>query len=289
MRPRLPLLLAGLLLTAAQLTPAQDAGLIVPQSIEAGSAFSIQSTGSGRATLYIVGPDQVLRRNVQLGAAASFSAASLNNAGHYLVILAGDTSTQSAALNVLPQSRAARITLLAKPSRLPVGIHDGITGAVYLFDRYSNLVDSPTPVTFELSNPSGAAQTRSAVTRDGAAWTEMDSSAQDGVDRFMAQAGGVSTSRTIRQVSGDPCGLTMSAQQTGSELQLQTASVRDCSGNEVADGTIVTFTETYDGGQFTADVPLKHGIAKVEMPAHDGAMLSVASGVVLGNQIRWEK
>jgi hypothetical protein len=37
------------------------------------------------------------------------------------------------------------------------------------------------------------------------------------------------------------------------------------------------------------DVPLKQGIAKVEMPAHSGATISVASGVVLGNQIRWEQ
>ena len=41
--------------------------------------------------------------------------------------------------------------------------------------------------------------------------------------------------------------------------------------------------------QSTVDVPLKRGIAQVEMPAHEGATISVASGVVLGNQIRWEK
>jgi len=35
------------------------------------------------------------------------------------------------------------------------------------------------------------------------------------------------------------------------------------------------------------DVPLKRGVAEVEMPAHNGAMITVASGVVLGNQIRW--
>jgi hypothetical protein len=70
---------------------------------------------------------------------------------------------------------------------------------------------------------------------------------------------------------------------------VQTESVRDCSGNAVPDGTIVTFTETYDGGQSTVDVPLKRGIAEVKMPARPGARISVASGVVLGNEIRWEK
>ena len=52
---------------------------------------------------------------------------------------------------------------------------------------------------------------------------------------------------------------------------------------------MVTFTETYDGAESTVDVPLKRGIAQVEMPSHSGAMISVASGVVLGNQIRWER
>jgi hypothetical protein len=65
--------------------------------------------------------------------------------------------------------------------------------------------------------------------------------------------------------------------------------VRDCSGNPVPDGTIVTFTEAYSGGEATVDVPLKRGVAKTEMPAYDGATISVAAGVVMGNEIRWEK
>jgi hypothetical protein len=65
--------------------------------------------------------------------------------------------------------------------------------------------------------------------------------------------------------------------------------VRDCSGNAVPDGTIVTFTETYGDAQSTVDVPLKRGVAKVVLPAHRGATISVASGVVLGNQVRWER
>jgi hypothetical protein len=50
----------------------------------------------------------------------------------------------------------------------------------------------------------------------------------------------------------------------------------------------VTFTESFDGGQSTVDVPLKKGIAEVQMADHKGAAISVASGVVLGNQIRWK-
>ena len=73
----------------------------------------------------------------------------------------------------------------------------------------------------------------------------------------------------------------------GSNIELQTDPLRDCSGNAVPDGTVVTFTETYDGGQSTVDVPLKRGIAQTELPAHDGAKISAATGVVLGNEIHW--
>jgi hypothetical protein len=81
----------------------------------------------------------------------------------------------------------------------------------------------------------------------------------------------------------------MSAEQSGQQIHLLTDAVRDCNGNAVPDGTIVTFTETYKNSQSTIDEPLKHGVAEATIPAHNGAMLSVASGVVMGNQIRWEK
>jgi hypothetical protein len=117
----------------------------------------------------------------------------------------------------------------------------------------------------------------------------MDSTAQQGIDKFVARVGPVSSARVVAQVPGDPCGLKLSARQSGQHLQLTTDPVRDCNGNAVPDGTIVTFTEAYSGGQSTVDEPLKHGIAEVQMAVHNGATISVASGVVLGNQIRWEK
>jgi hypothetical protein len=69
---------------------------------------------------------------------------------------------------------------------------------------------------------------------------------------------------------------------------LETDLVRDCRGNPVTDGTIVTFTENFNGSQSVVDVPLKRGVARTDMPAHPGAVISVASGVVMGNEIRWE-
>lgn len=275
------------LAAAAPLAVSQ--AITVPPQVEAGAAFTIQSTGSGKGTLFIVGPEQVLKKDVQLGQPISMEVGALYNAGHYIVFLAGAGADASASLDVVSASKIAQVSFLARPSRLPVGLHDGITGAVYLFDSYHNLETKPTPVSFELSTPNGAGQSRTASTRNGAAWIAMDSSPKEGAARFVARAGDISSMRVIDQVPGDPCSLHMSAKPApaGQKIDLETEPVKDCSGNAVPDGTIVTFTENFEGGESTVDVPLKRGVAKVEMPAHPGATISVASGVVLGNQIRW--
>jgi hypothetical protein len=288
-KPNLPLLFGGLAIALANLAFAQDGSLSLPKTVEAGSAFSIQSSGNGKATLYIVGTGQVLKREVQLSNATSFPAGTLYNAGHYVVVLVTQYSTQNGSFDVVPASKPADMSFFAKPSRLPVGLHDGITGAVYVFDAYHNLISTSTPVSFELATPSGAIQKRTVVTNEGAAWTAMDSTAQQGIDRFMARIGDVSSTRIIGQVPGDPCGLKMNAHQSGQRVQLVTDPVRDCNGNAIPDGTIVTFTQTYNGTQSTIDQPLKRGIAEALMSVHPGATLSVASGVVMGNQIGWGK
>jgi hypothetical protein len=288
-RIRSAILLTGLVASALHLGLAQSRNMTLPKTVEAGSAFSIQSAGSGKATLYIVGPGLVLKRDVQLGETATFAVGSLYNAGLYLAVLSTDSSTESDSFEVVPAMKPADISFLAKPSRLPVGLHDGITGAVYVFDIYHNLIAAPMPVSFELSTPSGTSQKQTVGTRYGAAWTAMDSTAQQGIDKFAARIGNVSSTRVVGQVPGDPCGLKMSARQSGQKLELVTDPIRDCNGNAIPDGTIVTFTEAYRGGQSTVDVPIKRGIATVQMAALSGATISVASGVVLGNQIRWDK
>ncbi len=288
MRAAIASLLGGIVVASAPLAFAQGGSLTTPKTVEAGSAFSIQSSGSGNAVLYIVGPEQVLKRDVKLGEAIFFPAGSLCNAGHYLAVLA-EGATDSRSFDVVPASQPGNMSFLARPSRLPVGMHDGITGAVYVFDTYQNLIVAPTQVFFELSNPSGTEQKRSVMSRSGAAWTTMDSSPHQGTDKFVARVGDIASTRVIGQVPGDPCGLKMSAKRSGGKLEVETDPVRDCSGNAVPDGIIVTFTEMYNGDQSTVDVPLKRGIAKVEMPAYPGATITVASGVSLGNQIRVEK
>lgn len=290
MRAGLASLLAAIALAVAPMALGQSENMSLPQSVTAGSAFSIPTTGSGKAAISIVGPGQALRRDVQLGEAATFPAGVLYNAGRYLAILTTASSTSSGEFDVVPAAQPETLSFLAKPSRLSVSLHDGISGTVYVFDPYHNLITTPMPISFDLSTASGTAQTRTVTTRNGVAWTEMDSGGKEGVAKFVARinvSGGVSSERIIDEVPGNPCALTISARPDGQKLELQTAPIRDCSGNPVPDGTIVTFTETYGGMQSTADVPIKQGIARVEMPNRSGATISVASGVVAGNEIRW--
>jgi hypothetical protein len=267
---------------------AQSDQFAFPAKIEAGSAFSVQVPGNGQGSLLIVGPGKVLRRDVRLGDSIHFESGALSNAGHYLAILSGGASGTT-EFDVVASSKASDISFLAKPSRLPVSVRGGISGAVYLFDGYHNLITSPTTVQFQLTNPAGSTETRAVAARLGAAWAEFDSTPREGADKFIASAGPVSSTRIVRQVPGDPCAIKMNASQVGQKLHLVTEPVRDCSGNAVPDGTIVTFTQAFNGRESTVDVPLKRGIAEIQMPDHPGATISVASGVVLGNQIRWGK
>jgi len=288
MKLPLPFLLSGLVLAGMQLALAQTGTLRLSRTVEAGSAFSIQSSGSGKAVLYIVGPGQVLRRNIQLGETTVFAAGELHNAGHYIAVVVGDSSTDQGAFDVVAANPAA-LSFLAKPSRLPVDLHDGISGVAYVFDTFQNLVLAPSTVSFQLSGVAGAGQVRTVATRNGVAWTKMDSTAKEGAAQFVARVGDVSGTRVIELVPGDPCTVRMSAHPSGARLLLETEPVRDCGGNAVPDGTIVTFKETYSGGEATVDVPVKRGIARAEMPAYNGARISVATGVVMGNEIRWGK
>jgi hypothetical protein len=279
--------LATLALASAHTVSAQGGHMTLPHTVNAGSAFSIPTAGTGNAVLYIVGPGQALRREVHLGEATSFAQGVLYGAGHYVAILARGTTSEAGEFDVVPASEPATLGFLAKPSRLPVGLHNGISGALYVFDAYQNLITTPLPTSLELSDSSGGVKTRSVMTRNGLAWAEMDSAAKEGRAKFIARVGKVSSTRVIDQVPGDPCRLTITAHPANGKVYVETAPVRDCSGNAIPDGTIVTFSETLNSIQSTVDVPIKRGIATVEMPAYEGGKISVACGVVAGNEIRW--
>jgi hypothetical protein len=53
----------------------------------------------------------------------------------------------------------------------------------------------------------------------------------------------------------------------------------------VPDGTIVTFIQNDKTGKSTVDARIKKGTARAELPPSDNATITVAAGVVLGNEL----
>jgi len=269
----------------APFAPAQDGELQVPKTLVAGSSFSIPTQGSGEAELYIVGPGGVFRRKVQLGQAVKFRGGEITGAGNYVVLLSGPSSSLQARFDVVAQKPDA-LSFLGKPSRLPVSQNDGISGVVFVFDALQNLVLDPVSVTFDLKDGS-ANSSKTVQTQHGVAWVRMNSASKSGSAEFQAVAGDLRENRIVQMVPADPCTLRMTARRAGSQVFLQTDPVRDCNGNALPDGTSISFTETRNGRiAASVEVPLKRDVAQTQLPAYDGAVLSVATGVVMGNEIK---
>src|SRR5215467_6534787 len=234
-----------------------QATLRVPKSIEAGSGAKFETSGSGTATVYVVGPGQVLSRTVQLGQELTLAPEETQNAGHYTAFLGG-SEHQAFDFDIVPVKKPTTVTFLAKPSRLPVDVTNGISGVTYLFDAFANLIVEPLPVSFQVQGSSGKGETKTVTTRYGVAWVRMNSATSAGAAQLEASAAGLSQKRVVQQVPGDPCNINMTAKAAKDDrVVLETAPVKDCRGNPVPDGTIVTFSETANGTQSTVDVPLK--------------------------------
>ena len=261
---------------------AHAAQINVPASVVAGSGLSIPTTGRGEATLYVVGPGTAIKRKTQLGQDIQLSPDDLKNAGRYVISLEGSGS----ATFFVTAGPVSSITFLARPSRVPANTPNVISGTVFVFDKYDNLVEQPARVTFDLSS-NGGSVTRTETTKGGVAYVRLDSSKKEGPAQFVASSGDASASRVVQEVASDPCKIRMRAQPDKNGILVQTDPILDCSGNPVPDGTIVTFTLMDAQGKSTVDARIKRGVAEAQLPSSHGATISVASGVVVGNEIQW--
>ncbi len=275
--------LVALLATAL---PVLAADVQVPQHATAATVITIGTSGSGNGTLYLVGPAARLKQKVKLGQEVSFKPQEVADAGRYVVILRVGGETVSKSFFV-ESAAPARIYFLAQPSRVPTGMKDVISGTAFVMDSHANLVLSPTPVTFDLAVEGAKPLARTVSTKDGVAWTRLDSSRRAGNAQFTASSGGISVRRVVQQTAAEPCNLRFKAMPGKNGILVQTDPVRDCAGNPVPDGTIVTFTDVDPDGKSTVDARLKRGIAQAEFPAAPRASISVASGVVMGNEVQW--
>jgi hypothetical protein len=262
---------------------ASAAELHLPQNIVAGQPLSIGTGGSG--TLYLVGPGQVIRKEFKSGGNVEIKGEELRSAGRWIAVVRGD-SNQSQIFWVKP-GKPGKLNFLARPSRVPVARPNVISGVTFVFDQYQNLILDPTPVNFNLS-VGGAGSTKSVTSRAGVAWINSPSAPKAGAAQFVASVGDTSVARVVQQVAADPCERSFHmhvAGHAGNRTVVETDPIRDCSGNPVPDGTIVTFIQTDNTGKSTVDARIKKGTARAELPASDNATITVAAGVVLGNEL----
>jgi hypothetical protein len=275
--------LTGVAMLFALTAWAMAAELRPPATVEAGQAFSIPADGSGKATFYLIGPDHVVKHIVNLGSDLQVESGDVRAAGRYQAIICQRSCT-SATFDV-KAAQPAHLSFFLHPSRVPVSLPDSIGATVFVFDQYFNLVLSPAAVDFQITPAEGAGQSRRASTRNGVAWIHMNSSSREGLVRVSAVLGRVSEARVIQQVAAEACALHVSAIENGKIVTLRTDPVRDCSGNALPDGTIVSFTVLNGTGKSTVDAPIKKGIAQTAFNIAGPARISVACGVVLGNEV----
>ncbi len=260
------------------------AELRVPATVEAGQSFSIPADGSGQATFYLFGPDHVVKRSVTLGSDLAIQSGDVQAAGRYRAILCDSSSCASAAFQV-EAAKPAHLSFFLHPSRVPVSTPQSIDATAFVFDQYFNLVLTPAVVDFRITPESGASFSRQSSARHGVAWLRLDSTRHEGRVQVTAVSDKTEEARVIQQVAAEACALRMKAIPSGNTVTLETDPVRDCSGNALPDGTVVSFTKVDREGKSTVDTPIKKGIARVQFSLHGPAHIGVACGVVLGNDV----
>jgi hypothetical protein len=275
--------LAGLALLGILSGWAGAAELRVPATLEAGQSFSIPAEGTGQATFYLLGPDHVVKRRVTLGSDLAIQSSDVRAAGRYRAILC--SSSCSSAVFQVEAAKPAHLSFFLHPSRVPVSTPQSIDATAFVFDQYFNLVLTPAVVDFRVTPASGAGFSRQSSTRRGAAWMRLDSTPHEGRVQVTAVAANTEEARVIQQVAAEACGLRMKALPSGNVVTLETDPVRDCSGNALPDGTVVSFTKVDREGKSTVDTPIKKGVARVQFGLHGPAQIGVACGVVLGNEV----
>src|SRR5258705_1532969 len=93
------------------LTWAQTTVLEAPPTSPAGKELSISARGNGKATLYLIGPNHVLKRTVELGQNVPIAGEDLTAAGIYQLVLCASEGCANKTVQILP-AEASRLSFL---------------------------------------------------------------------------------------------------------------------------------------------------------------------------------
>jgi len=225
-----------------------------------------------------------LKRDVQLGQNIDLTARELQAAGRYIAVICAGTC--SSAGFFVAAGKPASLAFIVHPSRAPVGVSDVISGVSLAFDQFHNLTLVPATIQFQLTPKGSAPASHIVQSRDGIAWFRASSGKSAGPLQVSASLNDLAARRVVQQVASDPCNLRIKGQRTAKGILVETEPVRDCSGNPVPDGTIVTFTAKNGQDVSFVDAPVKQDIARATLLASGPVVVSVASGVATGNELR---
>jgi hypothetical protein len=277
-----PLLTAAIIVCAWFRLSASE--VHAPAQVTAGTSIKIATTGSGSATFYLIGPATTSKAQVEAGSSIPVDSDQIQRAGRYIAVLCASDGCSSTTFFVNPAA-ANRLSFLVHPSRVPVGTTEGISAVAFVHDNFENLVLKAEPVTFSVMPKGEKPVSAERNSEHGVAWVRLTSARKEGRTKLGAAIGHADEIRVVQQVAADACNLRIKATRDKHGFLVETDPVHDCAGNPVPDGTVVSFTESDAAGKTTVDVPVKRGIAKVEMPIQGSAKITVASGVVTGNEL----
>jgi len=178
-----------------------------------------------------------------------------------------------------------RLSFLVHPSRVPVDSPNRISAVAVVHDNFHNIVLKPEPVKFSILPKDGKEVSATRNSENGVAWVRLSSAKKEGAARLGAAIGHANEVRVVQQVAAEACNLRIKSSRVKKGFLIETDPIKDCSGNSVPDGTVVSFTKVDRAGKANVDVPIKRGVAKVELPVEGRGKITVASGVVTGNEL----
>src|SRR5207245_10344228 len=118
------------------------AELHAPAQVKASSAFSLTSSGSGEATLYLVGPASVSKRKVQLGSGIAVQSNEVQHAGRYTAVVCSGSDCACTNFYVVAAD-ASMLSLLVHQSLVRLATPNAISAVSFIFDEFHNLVVWP--------------------------------------------------------------------------------------------------------------------------------------------------
>ena len=175
-------------------------------------SLSIPTTGSGDATFLLVRPRKCYEQTIHLGQSIELNGDAVSTAGRYTAIVCSDIC-HSAAFFVTPAAPAS-LSFLAHPSRAMVKQNDSISGVVFPFDKFQNLVTTPVTVNFQMTANKNSLFSKAVPSRLGVAWFRSNSGNTAGLALLTASVDGLNTQRALQLVASDPCNLRIKAEQT---------------------------------------------------------------------------